>query len=74
MRYIKNIAIAIDQFFNTLLFGWPDETLSSRSYRCCPVMAFIIDRLFWFDPDHCRASFESERRRMQSPPEERHFK
>lgn len=29
-RYIWNLLIAIDQLFNALLFGDPDETLSSR--------------------------------------------
>lgn len=29
-RYIWNVLIAIDQFFNTVLGGDPDETMSSR--------------------------------------------
>jgi len=32
-RYFKHIAIAVDQLFNTVLCGWPDETFSSRCYR-----------------------------------------
>jgi len=30
MKYIWNILISIDQFFNTLFGGDPDETISSR--------------------------------------------
>lgn len=29
-KYIKNILISIDQLANTILFGDPDETISSR--------------------------------------------
>jgi hypothetical protein len=30
-KYIINILIAIDQFINTIFFGDPDETISSRT-------------------------------------------
>lgn len=30
MTYGKRTLIAVDQLLNTLLGGWPDETLSSR--------------------------------------------
>ena len=33
MTYGKRTLIAFDQLINTLLGGWPDETLSSRCYR-----------------------------------------
>lgn len=33
MTYGKRTLIAVDQLLNTLLGGWPDETLSSRCYR-----------------------------------------
>lgn len=29
-KYIHNLLISLDQFGNTLLFGDPDETISSR--------------------------------------------
>lgn len=32
-RYLFNIAIALDQLANTLVFGHPNETLSARSAR-----------------------------------------
>ena len=72
--WTQQVVIAIDQFINALLGGWADETMSSRAYRLrhrWPYKAyrFLIDLLFLFDPSHCKASYESERLRMQSPPE-----
>lgn len=74
MSRAKRILIAFDQLFNTVFGGWPDETLSSRAYRwelkgkrSWPRKA--IDALFFFDPDHCRESYESERAGRQLPPE-----
>lgn len=72
--YGKSVLIALDQLANALLDGWPDETLSSRAWRweqngirSWPPR--IIDVLFFFDPEHCRESFESERTGRQQPPE-----
>lgn len=75
MKYVKQLLIAIDQLVNALLGGWSDETLSSRAYRNRMNTAFwfylycLIDCLFWFEKDHCRKSFESERDGLQLPPE-----
>lgn len=72
--YGKSVLIAIDQFINTLLCGWPDETLSSRAWRweLDGIRSWprkTIDALFFFDPNHCRESYESERTGRQLPPE-----
>ena len=74
MKRLKHILIAIDQLFNTIFNGWPDETLSARAYRwekngkrSWPRK--LIDALFFFDPDHWRESYESERLGQQLPPE-----
>lgn len=74
MSRAKRILIALDQLVNALCNGWPDETLSSRAWRWelngkrnWPRKA--IDRLFFFDLDHCRESYESERLGRQLPPE-----
>lgn len=56
---------------NVILFnGSPDETISGRAYRQGVLQSppsprwararRIIDRLFWFDPDHCRKSHEAD--------------
>lgn len=71
--HIKQILIAIDQLLNTLLFGWPDETLSSRCWRLSlsgnDLPRKIVDTILFFDKDHCKSSYESEKIRNQCPPE-----
>ncbi|MGY0399458.1 MAG: DNA helicase UvrD [Ostreibacterium sp.] len=70
------ILIAIDQLFNTLLAGWADETLSSRSYRNAVLDAnpkkrwrfsyHFINALF-FNKNHCKNAYASEQERNQLP-------
>lgn len=73
MSYLKNLLIAIDQLANTILCGWPDETLSSRCWRLSLAgkdwPRKVVDTIFFFDPDHCFQSYESERLDRQLPPE-----
>ena len=74
MSYGKAVLIAADQLLNALLAGWPDETMSSRAWRWeqdC-VRAWprrLIDKLFFWEPNHCRESYQSEREGRQLPPE-----
>ncbi|WP_308774957.1 pseudouridine synthase [uncultured Bilophila sp.] len=63
MTYGKRTLIAVDQLINTLLGGWPDETLSSRCYR------WARDGVFFWQREHCKSSYESEREGRQSPLE-----
>lgn len=77
-RRILNLLIALDQLFYVILtlgHGFPDETLSSAAYRT-ESQGKILGRIFrpvidWiFSPiesEHCRKSFDSEIRRLQSP-------
>jgi hypothetical protein len=77
MRRLKNILIALDQLVYVLLtlgHGSPDETLSAASYRLelqgrwsGRVLRPLVDRLFWFDPEHCKTSYLSEQQRAQLP-------
>lgn len=60
LAWLKNMLIALDQLLNTLLRGDPDETISSRAYRQRWRIVPLLDAVFWFDPDHCRTSFEAE--------------
>ena len=73
-----NVLIAIDQLLWVLLTlgkGHPDETISAASYRmeqqgklAGRVLRPIIDALFRpLERDHCRLSFESERRGAHLP-------
>lgn len=74
---LKQIAIAVDQLGNTLLGGWADETLSARAYRNrfssngWRLLYSLINDVFFWMPDHCRAAFESEKSRRQLPAEYR---
>lgn len=70
IRRLLNVAIALDQLVYVLITlgsGNPDETLSAAAWRleqkgnvAGKIFRPIIDKLFWFDPDHCRTSYESE--------------
>ena len=76
MTYGKKLFVALDQFANTILGGWPDETFSSRAWRWEADGKRVwprkfIDWLFFWDKDHCRQSYESEVARKQCPVEMR---
>ena len=63
IKYLKNILISLDQLTNTLLFGAPDETISSRLGRNYngSWMEKFVDWLFQWQnkPDgHCESSIE----------------
>jgi hypothetical protein len=72
------IGIAIDQVVNAILCGYPDETLSARSWREKRLWwIWIIDHIFQWDVDengklnHCESSYWHEMRRMDLPEEYR---
>ena len=76
--YCKDLMIAVDQLVNVLLCGWPDETLSSASFRASRDgirhwPRRLIDTLFFWDRNgdaqHCELSYISEQLRLQCPPE-----
>ena len=70
-QYIINILIAFDQFINVLFLGQPDETISSRAWRCKDVSSFwkvmrrVIDLLFFFQKEHCFKAYLAELNRKQ---------
>lgn len=73
-QYIKNVLIAIDQLFNAAIGGYCDESLSSRAWRWArdgvrDWPRKLIDGLFFWQREHCKSSYESEREGRQSPPE-----
>ncbi|MGZ4953585.1 MAG: hypothetical protein ACXV8Q_00615 [Methylobacter sp.] len=70
----KQLLVAIDQALNCVVSvfiggGWADETWSARCWR--EKRTQWIQFLNLFENNHCQLSFNSERERMQSPPEER---
>jgi hypothetical protein len=62
-RYLFNILIAIDQLGNTLFFGDPDETISSRVGKYAArgrgwFPCQLCKLLNWVQKDHCKNSIE----------------
>ena len=63
-RYLRNVLVSVDQLANTLLAGYPDETLSARSWRCrykrrWTIMVKVINFLAR-NPHHCELAFTKE--------------
>jgi hypothetical protein len=74
--YLKNIYIALSQFGNTILAGYPDESLSARSYRKREKKYWAtaykyINKLFFWQNDHCYQSYLSELKFRHLPTEYR---
>ena len=69
--YLLNILISFDQLVNVLFLGQPDETISSRAWRCkdansfWKVMHSLINKLFFFQKEHCFNAYLSELNRKQ---------
>lgn len=64
-KYIWNLLIAIDQLFNTIFAGDPDETVSSRmgkhiAKHDCPFCNFMCGLLNLIQKDHCIKSIEKD--------------
>lgn len=63
-RYFHNVLVSIDQLANTLLAGYPDETLSARAWRCrdkkrWTIMVKVINFLA-HNSRHCEQAFAKE--------------
>lgn len=67
--------VALDQVLNAMLGGWADETISSRAYRLqdkhkhWAITRKVLDIIFFFDEEHCKTSYYSEKMRQHMPPE-----
>ena len=74
-RRLLNFLVALDQLawvVLTLGNGQPDESISAASWRmesqgklAGRILRPLIDTLFFFDKNHCRRSWQSERDRTQ---------
>lgn len=62
VRYIWNILIALDQLLNALLFGDPDETVSSRAAKNLHLWHWDMLARFleWIDPGHMARAVEKD--------------
>ena len=75
LRYILNVLIALDQLVNTLVGGYPDETLSASAWlgeqqgKIIPcIMRPVIDFLFLpIERDHCCKAYHAEYNHSQRP-------
>jgi hypothetical protein len=75
LRYILNVLIAADQLVNTLIGGYPDETISAAAWRgeqsgriAGKIMRPVIDFLFLpFERHHCFGAWLSEFNHTQRP-------
>lgn len=64
-KWFWNVLIGIDQFFNSLTLGDPDETISSRmgkhikegKCKLCKIVCYFLDKI---DPNHCAKSIEPD--------------
>ena len=70
------VAIAFDQLINAAAGGYADETMSARCWRLRARRPYrwlrpVIDWIFFWQADHCRTAYESERLRSQLPAEYR---
>lgn len=79
--YWLSLLIALDQFVNALLWGYVDETLSSRAYRSAQLRTpaklrwrlaeRLINTLFWRDRvgdlRHCHLAYLGELAREHLP-------
>ena len=69
---LLQLLISIDQVFNTLIgSGYADETLSAYAYRKGGWRYTLINSIFFWQEDHCRASYLSEIERKHLPKEYR---
>ena len=64
-KYLFNILISVDQFFNTVFAGNPYETISSRMGKAvredrCKGCYYICRILHLLDKNHCIKSIEED--------------
>ncbi len=68
LKYLRNLFIAVDQLFNIICFGDPDETISSRlgkNYDNSILERFVNWIFSWKQEDHCSESIEKDEGNMQ---------
>ena len=59
-KYSINLILSTDQKGNTISFGDPDETISSRAGRVWPESDWckLIDCIMFYQTDHCHKAIE----------------
>lgn len=63
-RYCLNILVNLDQTVNTIFFGDPDETISSRvgkgAEKGIRFYVYFAKFLDWFDKGHAKREIEAD--------------
>lgn len=72
MSRLREVAIGFDQLLNAVLGGYASETISSRCWRLrgyqpYKALSRLIDATFFWQPNHCRASYEAQVARRNMP-------
>lgn len=61
LKYSKRVLVAISVLINVIVGGKSNQTLSARQYERKKHhklnLCWLIDLLFYFDPDHCMMSW-----------------
>ena len=61
LQYLNRLFIASSILLNVILGGESNQTFSARNYRWAkegkPNLVWLINLIFWFDPDHCRKAW-----------------
>ncbi len=61
VRYIQRVGIAFSILFNTLTGGPSNQTFSARNYawkrQGKPNLVYIIDKMWYYSPNHCMESW-----------------
>ena len=69
-RYLDRVGTASSIFTNVVLGGASNQTLSARNWELKRQGQFnfvkVIDKLFWFEPNHCQISWVRWRIRTRS--------
>lgn len=73
MKAVQQVLIALTQALNVALGGWADESTSSRAHRQQHKRRWqfaraVINGVFFWQEDHCAASYEAEMLRRHFPP------
>ena len=61
LKYLERVGIALSVLLNVLLCGYSNQTFSARNYGWKrdgkPNLVWLIDAIFWRDPNHCLDSW-----------------
>jgi hypothetical protein len=73
--YFWRIFVGLTQLLNTVLGGWPDESVSSRVWRleqqgnaAARWARRSVDAAFFWQTEHCATAYQLERSRYRLPP------